>query len=257
MSLELTVLATTYDVDAPPGLLAALAALFPAAPAGARRRTVEVTADAVLLDGRPVQPIGAPADALDALLVALNAAALGDSPGLAVHAGAVAAGGQVVAFPAASGSGKSTLTAACLRAGLDYVSDEALVLPWDGSGAVLPYLKPLTLSAWSAAAVGTPAPPAGRAERPVTAAELGAACAAAPLRLGHLLLLERGPGPAGLAPAARADGAAALLRNAFNHFAAPAEALGLVGAAMGTARCWTLRYDRPEQAAALVVELLS
>jgi hypothetical protein len=257
VTLELTVLATTYEVDAPPELLAALQALFPAAPAVARRRGLRLAGDTVLLDDAPVAPVPTPADALDALLMALNARSVGDSPGLSVHAGVVARGAVAVAFPGASGQGKSTLTAACLRAGLDYASDEALVLPWNGAGAVLPYLKPLTLSAWSAAEAGVAPPRDGRLERAVPPGELGAACARPPLRLGHLLLLERGGGPATLEPAARADGAAALLRNAFNHYAAPARALALAGAAMGEAACWTLRYDRPGPAAALVAELLA
>jgi hypothetical protein len=257
VTLELTVLATTYEVDAPPELLAALQALFPAAPAVARRRGLRLAGDTVLLDDAPVAPVPTPADALDALLMALNARSVGDSPGLSVHAGVVARGGIAVAFPAESGHGKSTLAAACLRAGLDYVSDEALVLPWDGGGEVLPYLKPLTLSAWSAAETGLAPPPGGRSERPVTPAELDAACASGPLRLGHLLLLDRGDGPAVLERAARADGAAALLRCAFNHYAAPAGALALAGAAMARAECWTLRYDRPGPAAALVAELLA
>ncbi len=255
MSLRLTVLATTYDVQAPPELLATLQALFPAAPEVPRVRSLELVEGAVLLDGEPVQPVPTAADALDALLMAVNARTVFDSPGLSVHAGVVAAGGVAVAFPADSGVGKSTLTAACLRAGLDYVSDEALVLSWE-DGAVLPYLKPLTLSAWSLAAVGASPPLPGREERPVTAGRAG-------LGPGRRSPAARSPAAAGarpsaaaLRPAARGDGAAALLRNSFNHFAAPAEALGLAGAAMRDAECWTLRYDRPEPAAALVAELL-
>lgn len=76
---------------------------------------------------------------------------------LMVHAGVVAAtNGHAVLLPAAAESGKSTLTAGLVRAGLDYLSDEAGALTADGfvdpypkaigldpgSWAVLPDLRP-------------------------------------------------------------------------------------------------------------------
>ncbi len=64
--------------------------------------------------------------ALSYLLAQLTASAIEHFEGFAVHAGVVAIDGRAIVIPAASGTGKTTLTAACLHAGFDYLSDEAL-----------------------------------------------------------------------------------------------------------------------------------
>ena len=60
-----------------------------------------------------------------------------------VHAGAVAHEGRGIVFPGHSFAGKTTLTAAMVRAGATYLSDEFAVL--DRNGLVHPYPKPLSL----------------------------------------------------------------------------------------------------------------
>jgi hypothetical protein len=62
---------------------------------------------------------------------------------LFVHAGVVAWKGQAVVIPGASMSGKTSLTAAFVRAGLTYYSDEFAVI--DEQGYVHPYAKPLSM----------------------------------------------------------------------------------------------------------------
>jgi hypothetical protein len=252
--LELSVLDCTYDVLGPPAVLAVLASLFPAVPPSGTRRRVEVVEGWVLVDGVPAQEVPLREHTLEVLLMVLNAQSINDCRGYAVHAGAVARNGAVVAFPAVSGTGKSTLTAACLRAGLLYVSDEALVLDWE-DGAVRSYPKPLTLSAWSAEAVGLVTPPDGLAERPVTAAELGGDVAVGPLALAHVVLLERGSTDLEARP--RPDIATALLRHSFNHHRRPVQAFALATLMARSAHCWTLRYNNPADGAELVAELLS
>ncbi len=56
-----------------------------------------------------------------------------------VHAGCVAVDGQAIILPGRSMSGKSSLTAALVRAGADYYSDEYAVL--DNQGLVRPYAR--------------------------------------------------------------------------------------------------------------------
>src|SRR5512136_1043844 len=73
--------------------------------------------------------------------------------GAAVHAGVVASAGAVVAFPGESGAGKSTITAACLVAGFDYVSDEALCIDV-ADGRVVAYPKPIALASSGWAMIG-------------------------------------------------------------------------------------------------------
>jgi hypothetical protein len=60
-----------------------------------------------------------------------------------VHAGVVAWNGQAIVMPGSSFTGKSTLTAALVRAGALYYSDEYAVL--DRSGRVHPFAQPLQL----------------------------------------------------------------------------------------------------------------
>lgn len=194
---------------------------------------------------------------LSAVATEINALALAGAGCFAVHAGAVAAGGSVVAFPAASGAGKTTLTAACLAAGLAYVSDEALCLDWHDA-AVRPYPRPLALSQWSATAVGVPVPdaaPAG-AEVLITADDLGATLATRPLRLAHVVLLDRPGGPPGLRPATRSAGVAELLRRSFTHWHRPERAFELAHEALADATVWRLSPSTPPTDAAAVATLL-
>lgn len=60
-----------------------------------------------------------------------------------VHAGVVGWKGQAIVIPGHSFSGKTTLTAALVRAGATYYSDEYAVL--DGRGRVYPFPRPLSI----------------------------------------------------------------------------------------------------------------
>lgn len=60
-----------------------------------------------------------------------------------VHAGSVAHEGRAIVMPGESHAGKSTLTAALVRAGAVYMSDD--FAPIDASGRVHPYARPLSL----------------------------------------------------------------------------------------------------------------
>jgi hypothetical protein len=200
-----------------------------------------------------VSAVGAtPGERLLHVATAMNAAALLAAPELTIHAGVVAHDGVAVAMPADSGVGKSTLTAACLRVGFRYVSDEALCLRYP-DGAVVPYPRPIALSAWSAAAIaavghGTPAGD----ELLYTAADLGAANQQEPARLGHIVVIERGAAGSSLTPARRPDAVALLLGLSFNHFRRPADAVRLIADVVSATSVWTLRYTDPLAAAGLL-----
>jgi hypothetical protein len=192
------------------------------------------------------------ATALSQLLARINIAVLAATPMFAVHAGVVSAGSRVIALPAVSGTGKSTLVAACLRAGLTYVSDEALCLQWT-DGAIVPYARPLALSPDSCRLLGIPVPPAG--EQLLTVADLGAEYASEPLRLKHVVLLDHTADQ--LRPGARGDGAAALLGRSFNHWRRPGRAFELAHELVRGASVWHLGRGTPATAAAQLVGLLS
>ena len=192
------------------------------------------------------------------LLSAVNIAVLSRTRQLAVHAGVVSLGGRSIAFPGGSGAGKSTLTAACLRRGFDYLSDEALCLD-PVTALVHPFPRPLALDAdsWRLVGMATDDRPGAAPERVVPAAQLGARTVTDAQTLGHVVLLTRAAGTARLAPAPRGDALAALLRHAFNHYRMPQAAFDVVHRAVTAAHTWQLAYFDPLDAAALLRERLS
>ena len=100
----------------------------------------------VRLDGwGPARTYGSRQALLEALPSALNQIAATSSSCIALHAGAVRSpSGEVVLLPALSGSGKTTLTAALVRDGWDYATDEAVGIRARSLRAVA-YPKPLVL----------------------------------------------------------------------------------------------------------------
>jgi hypothetical protein len=199
----------------------------------------------------------APAQAVGELIAHLNATALSRVDCLAVHAGVVARGGQAVAFPAASGAGKSTLVAACLRIGLEYVSDESLCIDWR-TAAVRRYPRPLSLSTWACTLLGLPTPDDPTAiERFATPEEMSANLAQEPLALTHIVLLDRQQGvSAELRPASRQEAAAALLERSFTHWKHPERAFELAHHLATQSQPWRLTLGDPRAAAPLLAGLL-
>lgn len=199
-------------------------------------------------------------DVFGFLMAALNRQVIEEYQGFALHAGVVAVNGRAIAFPANSGDGKSTLTAACLRAGFDYVSDESLCIDVD-SGAVVPYPKPLGLSEWSrshlSVAGDTLSLPVEAGEAMVIPADLDARVAAGPLRLYAVVLpTVNDVYPPSLVEAEGHVAMAALLEFSFNHFKHGARAFTLASELANQVGAWTLDYGDPNAAAQLLRERL-
>jgi hypothetical protein len=210
--------------------------------------------DCLVLRGEQVVARGASwSAAVDALVTVVNGEAIGAFEGFAVHAGVVAAGAGAIAFPGVSGAGKSTLTAACLQVGAGYVSDEALCVDFH-SGLVLPYPKPIRLSASSQHLLGLS--PSPDTDALVIADELGARTVEAPLALVHIVELARTGERLHLAPLPRSNGLAALLRFSFNHYKRPRAAFELAGRLASGACAWRLEYSSPRAAAELLLRRL-
>ena len=185
----------------------------------------------------------------EALLMRLNALLLAAAPLLAVHAGVVRLpGGDVLAMPAESGTGKSTMTAALVRAGAAYISDEALVL---GQGlAVTAYPRPLLLAPDRALALGLGEPVLRAGEVAYPPASLGEVVTAQePLRLRHVVRLVRRPGPVSLQRLPALDSAPLLLANAFNHFEDPRAAFEIAAEVATGCQVWELGYSEAAEAA--------
>ncbi|NND03065.1 MAG: hypothetical protein HKN91_09780 [Acidimicrobiia bacterium] len=195
-----------------------------------------------------------------AAMTALNRQAIDDYTGLALHAGVVAVDGVAIAFPADSGGGKSTLTAACVRDGFEYVSDESLCID-PASAAVVLYPKPLGLSYWSRTQVGLDdsalAFPPGRGEGMATAEDLGSRVATGEIRLAHVVLPVYGSNPAQLAAEPAQTALAALLEHSFNHYKLGERAFMLAAQLANEVQAWTLEYEDPVAAAQLIRSLVS
>lgn len=196
-----------------------------------------------------------------ALVVAteMNRGLLDRCPDFAVHAAVLASQAGVLAMPAESGTGKSTLAAACLQRGFGYVSDEALVLT--PNGVVLPYPRPLALSAWSRAAIGITGPPGTAdpsADSPdeeglVDPLEVGrVAAASCATRVHAIIRLRRCSGAPSLTRMPRSQGAVELLRNSFNHFRDPAGSVALAHEVAARAEAFELSLPNPNEAADLL-----
>jgi hypothetical protein len=98
-----------------------------------------------------------------------------------VHAGVVGWNGRAILVPGRSYSGKSTLTAALLRAGARYYSDEFAVL--DRQGLVHPYARLLALRQ-----------PEGQPVERCAPEKLGSRAGAEPLPVGLVALTQYQPG---------------------------------------------------------------
>ena len=194
-------------------------------------------------------------DALDVLPSLVNRLVAGAAAPLALHAGAVRSPeGRVVVLAGASGTGKSTLTAALVRAGWDYVTDEAAGIR-PGHLEVVGYPKPLALDVTSRSVVGLP-PGSG----PVPVAELRADALGACGDVGALaavVLPAYRPGAAATAsgPLAPDDAIAALAPHAINLVPSGADGLATLAAIASRVPVHELAHGDLEQAVALVRRL--
>ncbi len=199
------------------------------------------------------------AELIGSLFTSLNRAAVEGCEHFAAHAGVVAFNGRAVAFPAESGQGKSTLTAAALRSGFDYLSDEAICVDIE-TGGLVPYPKPIGLSPWSRQAVGvvegdlTFAADSG--EGFVTAEQLGAAIAGSGSTLSDIVIAEYGQKPTTLSEVPGSEAMHTLLKMSFNHYKFGAESFYLASRLANGSRAWRLSYDDPLEAGRLLRDRL-
>jgi len=158
-----------------------------------------------------------------------------------VHAGCVAVDGQAIVLPGRSMSGKSSLTAALVRAGADYYSDEYAV--FDNRGLVRPYPRRLAIRPYEGAAV-----------QRVPAEELGGRVGRAPARVELIAALRFDPG-AGWQPEPLTRGPAVLrlLDNTVAARSRPRAVLSaLEGATLDARAVEGTRGDADETAARLM-----
>ncbi|HEY7009005.1 MAG TPA: hypothetical protein VH395_08705 [Jatrophihabitantaceae bacterium] len=175
---------------------------------------------------------------------------------LCIHAAVVRGPAGLIVIPGRSGLGKTTLTAALLRAGFEYVSDEALAVD-TATGCAMPFPRPLGLAAdvWGLLGL-TGEPPSPGAER-LVAPQVFGRVAESGGRVSHVVLAERGSEPLLLERTERTEAVAALLRRSFNHYRDPEGSLRTVLAVVRGAQIWRAQYQDAPQLAALIAARLA
>ena len=110
-----------------------------------RRRRADHELVSIYFDGQCATRRTSPAESIEETLRDLNLLATTRTGGsVLLHAGAVEFDGRVVVVTGESGQGKSTLTAALVRAGGAYLTDELVIIDPEDL-RVRPYPKPLDL----------------------------------------------------------------------------------------------------------------
>lgn len=254
-SLTVAVLGITVRLEVPEHLAAeldragdALRATHPADPARTIRLAPGPGGDLDLWDGSELVLVGvAPDRAVAAVLWRLNAVVAAATTHLVVHAACVARRGRALVLPGPSGAGKSHLSAACVRAGLAYLSDEHAAVDL-ATGLLAPVPRPMDLGPLGLRTASELRAGTGRAGEPVPAEP------STPVAL--LFPRFRTDAPGQVTPLAPADALLALWANVTN-----AAVLGEAGFRMAAglaARCpaWQLTYCRDEDARAEVERLL-
>jgi hypothetical protein len=203
-----------------------------------------------------------PGDVLKHLFWNVNSEAIrrtGDF--LLIHSGAVVSpSGKAVLIPGRSGSGKSTLTAGLVRAGFDYLSDEAAAID-PVTRRLYPYPKALTLKENRSELFPELASKNGSAlvkgQLHLHPEDIGPGKAAGPCEVRFVIVHrhERGKEKAELTPISRGEAALELGRNAMNISTYRARMLPLLADVVRGARTYSLVSGELQEAVRTVAEL--
>ena len=199
----------------------------------------------LLLDGREVGATTTLDAAMSYLQWSVNQLAIDEADGaVLLHAAAVHAEGRIAILPAASNSGKSTLAAGMVRAGLGYLTDEAVAIDLE-TGAVTAYPKPLSLDpgSWALFADVEPHIPDAPGEffrnewhlDPSTLNPGTTEGGATRIALVAFPTYVAG-GPTAFEPVSRAEGLLLLLQNSFNMTVARGPGLAALAGIAASAR---------------------
>ena len=229
-----------------------LLAPFPAADTARRRTTYSFVLSArgrqrfALHRGREcIRRSHSAALLVEYLLWETNARAIAsEGEHVAVHAAAASRDGRAVLLAAPPDGGKTTTVAGLVRAGFDYLTDEAALIDLD-SLELHPYPRPLALERRSAEAVFGTVP--ARLERwhgaalHVSPHDLREGSIGRPCRVGAVIFprYERN-GSTRLSPVARPEALQALVRNSFNLAAWGSRGFEALAEVTRRAECYTL-----------------
>jgi hypothetical protein len=217
---------------------------------------------ALTYDGEVLKEAHQPALLLGRLMHAVNRAAVTSAPGTTIlHAAAVQLGEATVVLPAEMGAGKSTLTAALVKNGFQYLTDEAVPVCRDDLVAA-PFPKPLGLAGAAVRIHADLAPDMhplveGWARRAwlVPVETIRRDVVGRPASPTTIVLPRYDP-RAGtrMAPTGRASAVQALAQRTFGFHDAGRRNLDVLGRLVRQARCFTMTVDDLDRACALVRE---
>ena len=199
---------------------------------------------------------------VDALVHDLNRRVVDASPHLLLHAGGVASGGVGVAVPGQTEAGKTTLTAGLVRAGLGYLTDEALALDRE-TLLVEPYPKPLSIDPGAWAFFPELEPPVPDEEGydcvqwqvPATAIRPESLAGPCPVVAVVFPRYEAGADTA-LVPVGRGEALVELAKNTFHFKERGARELDLLAELARGVDCYRLTMGELDQAVDLVAGLV-
>jgi hypothetical protein len=201
--------------------------------------------------GGQVTPVWGPDRATEAARLARSAMELWAAEHavgpVIVHAGVVAVKGRALLLPGRSRSGKTSLTAALVRAGAAYYSDEFAVL--DQEGRIRPYPRPLAVRQRTAS---------GETTHHLEAKDLGAVAASVPAAVGVIVDCVYDPTVEGVQLSATTEprAALALMANAVAARSQPERVLDACTAAAVGTRSFAGRRGDTAVAAAALLEML-
>lgn len=226
---------------------------------GPTPRTLRLT-----LDGDELETTTDPARPLALIVWHVNRAAIAAADDdVLLHASAAAHDGAAVVMAGDMEVGKTTLVTALVRAGLSYLTDEAVAVdPATGELRAFPRALSLDPGSWPLFPELEPAVDPAVApylpdqwQVPPDAIRPGAAVARARARVVVFPRYRAGAGFE-VVELGRADALVTLARCAFNLHAAPQRNLEVLGDVVRGCRCFTLDYDDLDAAVDWIVELV-
>ena len=180
-----------------------------------------------------------------------------------LHSSAAVHDGVGLVFPASMESGKTTLVAGLVRAGLEYVTDEAAALEFD-SLALCPYPKPLSVDPGSFGVLSDLEPVVDPELRKyletqwhLPPGEIGPGRVAGPSQVGFVVSPRYDPdAPTELIPVSRAEGVLLLARNCFNLPKLGTRAFHVLAEVARNARWYRMTVSDLDEAVELICGLV-
>jgi hypothetical protein len=198
---------------------------------------------------------GADLGGVEDALADVTLAAIEKSQALLLHCGVVVRNGTGVLIPGESRFGKSTLTAACLRRGFDYMTDEMAAIDL-AKGTVTGFARPLMLTRWSLHAIGLASDRGPIGKEAILPSRLGAQVVREPVAIGHVVLARRGARASVVRPGDAGAALTATLTAAFNHYAHGVRAWECAARAVSAAQVWNLDVAEPMSAGDVLADAI-